>query len=109
MSSRGSLPPLVQRWLDTYNAGDLEAHIGLYTDDASIVVGAGDWIDLNPAGTKALFHDDEAALDAAPPDRQDGIDWVLCDGPSTCAEAILILDPTEDREVPFCVHFTENA
>jgi len=106
------LPPLIQRWVDTYNSNDLRAHIDLYTDDASIIVigGAQAQFDLNPDHDKKVFWEMESALDAAAPRRQVRIDWAAVDGPNVCVEATLIMDPEQPAaDQPICVHFSMDA
>lgn len=111
-TQRVALPPLVQQWVDTYNANDLATHIDLYTDDASIVVPGTveTQIDLNPGNDKKVFWEVERALDAAAPHRQVRIDWIAEAGNDICIEAMLLLDPQRpELDTPLCVHFTMNA
>jgi hypothetical protein len=106
------LPPLVQLWVDTYNSGDLDAHIDLYTDDASIVLPgtAETEVDLNPGKDKKMFREVEESLDAAAPDREVRIDWVAAAGSAVCVEATLRLDRDRpELDQPIAVHFTMNA
>jgi hypothetical protein len=44
-----TLPPVIPRWLETYNNNNLDGHVALYTDDSSILIPApgGACIDLD--------------------------------------------------------------
>lgn len=106
------LPPLVQTWLDSHNANDLETHIGLYTDDADIVMPsiAGSHIDLNPNKDKKVFWEVERALESAAPDCRIRIDWVAEAGDDISIEGMLLVDPKRpELDTPLAVHFTMNA
>lgn len=106
------LPPLIQRWVDTYNSNDLAGHVDLYTDDARIIViaGAQARIDLNPDQTKKVFWEMETALDHAAPNRQVRVDWAAVDGAKVCIEATLRMDPNNpDADQPLVVHFSMDA
>lgn len=72
----------IQKWLDTYNNSDLERHVALHTDPASILIPApvGSHIDLNPDHAKPVFRQMEGALDATAPNRQVRFDWVMVAG-----------------------------
>jgi hypothetical protein len=103
------LPPVIQRWLDTYNNNDLEGHVALYTDDASIVIPApgGNQIDLNPGHDKVVFRQMEHALDAAAPNRQIRFDWVAVAGRNVSVEATLMMTPGDSQgDQSLAIHFT---
>lgn len=107
-----TLPPTIQRWLDTYNNNDLEGHIALYTDTASILIPApgGEYIDLNPDHTKAVFRQMEQALDATAPNRKVRFDWVSVAAHEISVEATLMLTPGDPRgDQSMALHFTLSA
>jgi hypothetical protein len=107
-----TLPPIIQQWLDTYNNNDLEQHIALYTDSASILIPApgGNHIDLNPDHNKAVFRHMEQALDAAAPNRKVRFDWVSVAGNEVSVEATLMLTPGDPQgDQSLALHFTLSA
>jgi hypothetical protein len=106
-----TLPPVIQRWLETYNSNDLDGHIALYTDDSSILIPApGADIDLNPNHDKAVFRQMEHALDAAAPNRKVRFDWVSIAGDEVSVEATLMLTPGDPRgDHSMALHFTLSS
>lgn len=107
-----TLPPVIQRWLDTYNNNDLDGHVALYTDDASIVIPApgGEDIDLNPDGDKLVFRQMERALDGAAPNRQVRFDRVSVAARDVSVEATLMLTPGDPKgDQSLAIHFTLSA
>jgi hypothetical protein len=104
-----TLPPTIQRWLETYNNNDLDGHVALYTDDSSILIPApgGACIDLNPENDKAVFRQLEHALDAAAPNRKIRFDWVSIAGNEVSVEATLMLTPGDPHgDHSMALHFT---
>jgi len=97
------LPTVIQQWVDTYNNNELEAHMALYPNDASITVPlpADGTIDINPDGTKSVWRKMEEALDSAAPGRKAVITWAAVDeinGRVSVAYE-LRLDPSDRKTV----------